>query len=207
MKILICAATPMEMRTVEHSSHEIQYLVTGVGMSQTSYRLGKYLVNNRPDFAIQIGIAGSYQIQMHIGKVLLIRQDCFADLGARDANHTFLHLSEMLPSRDPNPFEQQVIKPNFERAWLEWPWANAITVNSVRGSQSEIKETELRFRPDLESMEGASFYAICMTEEIQCIQMRAISNLVEPRNKKNWNIPLAIKNLHASLDQLITSIG
>jgi futalosine hydrolase len=32
--------------------------------------------------------------------------------------------------------------------------------------------------------------------QIPCIQLRSISNYVEPRNRSNWNIPLAIKALN-----------
>jgi futalosine hydrolase len=38
------------------------------------------------------------------------------------------------------------------------------------------------------------------------MQIRSISNYVEKRNKENWNIPLALKNLHATILELLAKI-
>jgi futalosine hydrolase len=54
-------------------------------------------------------------------------------------------------------------------------------------------------------MEGASFFYACEQAGIPGIQIRSISNLVERRNKENWQIGLAIKNLNNTLIQLFNS--
>jgi len=38
------------------------------------------------------------------------------------------------------------------------------------------------------------------------IQLRAISNMVEPRNRSNWKIELAITNLNATLNLLLDEL-
>jgi len=43
-------------------------------------------------------------------------------------------------------------------------------------------------------------------DEINFLQIRSISNYVEPRNKDNWDLPLAISNLNNTLIELITSL-
>jgi futalosine hydrolase len=53
-------------------------------------------------------------------------------------------------------------------------------------------------------MEGAAFFYACARVELASIQLRAISNWVEPRNRDAWNIPLAISNLNQSLAQLLS---
>ncbi len=52
-------------------------------------------------------------------------------------------------------------------------------------------------------MEGATFFYICTGEKIPFLALRSISNRVEPRNKKNWNIPLALDNLSEKLKEII----
>ena len=37
-------------------------------------------------------------------------------------------------------------------------------------------------------MEGAAFFYVCLKEKVNFFQIRAISNFVEKRNKKNWEI-------------------
>jgi futalosine hydrolase len=45
-------------------------------------------------------------------------------------------------------------------------------------------------------MEGAAFFYACEEANVAALQVRAISNYVEKRNKENWNMPLAVKNLN-----------
>ena len=47
---------------------------------------------------------------------------------------------------------------------------------------------------------------VCKNYNIPCIQIRSISNKVEKRNKENWNLPLAIKNLNDTVAQIITAL-
>ena len=52
-------------------------------------------------------------------------------------------------------------------------------------------------------MEGAACFMVCEKFEIPCIQIRAISNKVEKRNKENWNLDLAISNLNTEVEKII----
>ena len=51
-------------------------------------------------------------------------------------------------------------------------------------------------------MEGAAFFAGCNKAD-QFMQIRAVSNYVEKRDKSKWNMPLAIKNLNDYLIEFI----
>jgi nucleoside phosphorylase len=42
-----------------------------------------------------------------------------------------------------------------------------------------------------------------MRECIPFLAVRAVSNIVEPRNRNNWNIGLAIDNLSARMNKII----
>jgi futalosine hydrolase len=55
-------------------------------------------------------------------------------------------------------------------------------------------------------MEGAAFHFVCLREEIPFMQIRVVSNYVEPRNKNSWNIPLAIANLNDFLRKYLNTI-
>jgi len=71
----------------------------------------------------------------------------------------------------------------------------SISSNTAHGNDITINALIEKFNPDIESMEGAAFFYVCLMENVNFIQIRAISNYVEARNVKNWNIKLAIKNL------------
>ena len=55
-------------------------------------------------------------------------------------------------------------------------------------------------------MEGLAFYYVCYLLQKDCIEIRSISNYVEKRNKENWDIKGAIKNLNQTLFDLLESL-
>jgi futalosine hydrolase len=44
-------------------------------------------------------------------------------------------------------------------------------------------------------MEGAAFMCACLISHVPFAQIRAVSNIVEKRNRKAWNVREAIGNL------------
>ena len=63
-----------------------------------------------------------------------------------------------------------------------------------------------RFSPQVETMEGAAFMSACLVHKVPFAQVRAVSNIVEKRNREAWKIPESIKALGETslriLDQL-----
>jgi len=54
------------------------------------------------------------------------------------------------------------------------------------------------YGPQTESMEGAAFFMACQNTGTPCLQLRAISNYVEPRKPESWEMATAIQNLTES---------
>ena len=82
----------------------------------------------------------------------------------------------------------------------------AITLNTATGSEITREKLLKKFNPDIETMEGATFFYICSRENIPFLAMRAISNRVGARNKNNWKIDLAIKNLTEKLRDILLTL-
>ena len=82
----------------------------------------------------------------------------------------------------------------------------AITVNTVHGNNDTISEITQRENPEIESMEGASVFKVCEEFKVPCIQIRSISNKVEKRNKDNWDLDLAIRNLNVEVEKIIKNL-
>jgi futalosine hydrolase len=161
---------------------------------------------SKPDLAVNIGIAGSYRDDLVTGEVVIPVSDCFADAGV-ETNDGFLTLAEAgLEDPDRFPFMGGWI--NAENRFVAKAVkvlrpVRAVTVNTATGSQNNIKMISKRYHPDIETMEGASFFYICSRENIPFLALRAVSNRVEPRNKEKWNIPLALNNLSATLKKVL----
>jgi futalosine hydrolase len=185
----------------------IYYLVTGVGGISTAWGMKQWLSqNNPPDLAINAGIAGAYNDNIIIGNVVIPVTDCFADLGIEFAEGTKTLAEAGLMNPDEFPFEGGIIycRNIYEdRVGSILKKVNGITVNTCSGTATTIEKLKNKFNPDIETMEGATFFYICAREKIPFLSVRAISNKVEPRNRDSWNIPLALENLTEKLGEIL----
>src|SRR3569833_582929 len=214
MRILVVVATKEEVSGLESEvksqesriknqeaaeagvrTFDYEVLVTGVGMVATAFALGKHLSPNKYDLVVNLGIAGSFDRSIALGEVVEITEDTFAELGAED-DTGFLPIADM-------GFGEATFYPSKKLADLynllntfNLKQATAITVNTVHGNEESIKKVADRLTPQIESMEGAAFFYACKQFNVPCLQIRAVSNYVEKRNRDNWNIGLAIKNLN-----------
>jgi futalosine hydrolase len=184
-------------------SFETDLLITGVGSMATAWSLKQWItLNEKPDLAINAGIAGSFNDRINIGDVVMPVSDCFADAGVEDGEN-FLTLSESgLISANDFPYKDGLLytdtRYNEKMKSILKP-VRAITVNTATGSETTKGKLLKKFNPDIETMEGATFFYICSRENIPFLALRAISNKVEPRDKNNWNIDLALNNLSEKL--------
>lgn len=198
MKILFVAATEEEIAPIRNitSSHSPDYLITGPGMVATTYELTKKLSEKKYDLIMNIGLAGSFDRSIEIGEVVCISSDVFSELGAEDGND-FLDIQKIgLKSTF-------IFHPTANIPDLNFRKVNSITVNTVHGNNSSIEKVVTRLNPQTETMEGAAFFFVCEKEKTPSMQIRAISNYIERRNKSSWNIPLAIDNLGKAVYQLL----
>lgn len=225
MKILIAAATYSEIAPLTekysssasddqhffyliHSKKEIDVLITGVGIASTAFQLGKVLSKTKYDYAFNLGIAGSFKKDIHIGDVVNVTTDIISELGAENGN-TFLKFDELKMSEQTMERTAYFVenKNDFHiPAISEMLSVKGITINTVQGERKSIEKVKNLFSPDVESMEGAAFLFACNHEKIKCAQIRAISNYVEERNIENWDIALAIKNLNETALRIINSL-
>ncbi len=186
---------------------DIHILVTGVGMVHTTFALASFLAKNTVDLAINLGIAGSFNNKMSLGQVFQVVSDRFADVGVEEADGTFTDIFDLqlIDHNEPPYINATLYSPNSDSAFL--PKASAITVNKVHGTSQSIRKIIEKYPVDLESMEGSAFFFCCLQQQVNCLQIRGVSNFVEPRNKDNWNIPLAIDNLNEVAIQMIEEMS
>jgi futalosine hydrolase len=215
MRILIVAATEEEIKDlspeISHPGFEIKTLITGVGIAATAYSLTKALCYSKYDLAINIGLAGSFRDEIKTGDVVAVVTDAFSDLGAEDGEN-FLSVFDLgLQGRDRFPFRNGKLKCNTDidkyKSLEKVKRVSSITVNTVHGNDDSISKVIQLYHPDIESMEGAAFFYVCMMEKVPCFQIRAISNRVEKRNRNAWNIPLAMQNLAVVVKSLFEELS
>lgn len=220
MKITVVSATEAEadalksisgmtesQGTFRFADVEVTLLIPGVGSIATAWAMSKLLSTGfKPDLAINIGIAGSYNDDIKLGDVVMPVTDCFADAGI-DTGNGFLTLGEAgLEDPDRHPFRNgRIYAENrfvTKVSRVAKP-VNAITVNTATGSAENIIKLAEKYNPDIETMEGAAFFYICSRGNIPFLALRSVSNKVEPRNRSSWKIPLALENLSERLREVL----
>ena len=225
MNILVAAATPFEIaplqehlqqRFVQSGTYqyqrgqvEVSVLITGVGLPLMAYAMGRVLGAKKIGLAINAGIAGAFKPQWEIGQVVQVVSERFADLGVQEADGRFTDVHELeLITPDQPPFIQSQLANPAAGEFNFLPQAHGLSVNKVHGYPPDIEAILEKYpEADVESMEGAAFFYACLLEKTPFLEIRAISNRVEARNRANWDIPLAIGQLNEALIAIIGSIS
>ena len=212
--ILLISATSFEIQPTidwiekQNLTSKVEVLISGVGSPATMFSTMKCIAEEKPDLIIQAGIAGSFKPELKIGEVVIVETEQWCDLGIEDHNE-FHSLFDMKFTK-PNelPYSNGIIACKYPKikAIEQLRKVNAVTSNTAHGNQISIDKIVKKYNPDIETLEGAAVAYICAMEKIPFLQIRSISNIVEPRNREAWNIPLAIISLNLKLQSFLLNI-
>jgi futalosine hydrolase len=202
MKILVVAATEMEIAPFIALNTMADTLITGVGAPACMYALTKHLIQKEYDFVIQAGIAGTFKNQYPLGQTFAVKTDLFADLGIQEKERFFTLFEKDFVHEDALPNTKGMLVNSIENYFLLNP-VKAITVNTVSDILAQTELYKKKYDADIESMEGAAFHYVCIQENIPFLQIRSISNFVGERTKTNWKMKEAIDNLNENLIRII----
>ncbi|MFZ4056912.1 MAG: futalosine hydrolase [Ferruginibacter sp.] len=204
MQILVIAATLLEIKAFTEISPQTDILISGVGVPSSLYHLQEKLQQKPYDLVIQAGISGCFHEQYNGGSVVIAASDCFGDLGMEEKD-VFTPIGDSVFSTpDLYPSPKGIIINNHPLLQsLAYPLVKAVTVNKVTDDPNQSALLQKTFSADIESMEGAALHYCCWKKNIPYLQLRAISNKVGDRNKKNWHIQLAVENLNKALLDII----
>jgi futalosine hydrolase len=201
MRVLVVAATEPEIAGLRARA-ALDIVVTGVGMVATAARTARALAQARYDLAFNFGLCGSFDRSLPPGQVVHVVTDRIAELGAED-DEAFLTLDELgLPGE---PVFSNAAPPRVA-ALDALPAVRAITVNTAHGNQRTIAAVVRRFSPQVESMEGAAFMHACQLSGVPFAQVRAVSNVVEKRNREAWHVAEAVGNLSRCARAILDSL-
>ncbi len=211
-RILLVSATPYEISPIiKHleengqklaysrfslGEYEIDILISGVGMVSTMFALCRYPHIEKIDLLLHLGIGGSLDKNIPLGSLVELVKDTNADLGVEEADGSFTSAFDLeLTDGNMFPYQGGWLSNDFD-AKLGLPKCVGISVNKVSGCTESIERLKSKYpEAQVESMEGFSLLYFSKMMHIDCIQLRAISNYVEPRNRNNWQIDKAISQL------------
>jgi len=193
--------------------------VTGIGKANAASALTALLENVVPELVINIGCAGAYEEGgLGVGELAMATEEVFGDEGVMTPDGW--HSLELIGI--------PVVSKNGERFFNRFPltrWAvdkaaqvaemgkltlhqgAFVTVSTVSGTALRGFEMFRRFGGICENMEGAAVAQVASIYGVDCLEIRAISNLVEDRDLSRWNIPLAVELVQKFTMQFIGAIG
>ena len=218
MNCLLVAATAKEILPfIDHYRNSeksffvdinIDILISGIGLTATSYQLTRHFCLKRPDLVIQAGVAGCFDKKIPLGSVVAVKQEAIADEGVMESKKikTVFDL-KLVPGNQPPYKNGWLINPNttlLKRSHLKA--VKGISVNQISTDKKILRLYKDRFDPAVESMEGAALHYVCQMEDIPFLQVRGLSNYTGERNKKNWELKKAITNLNYELIRLFENL-
>lgn len=192
MKIVVVFPTSTEAQFFSHP--QVTTAICGVGLSAAAYNTGKLIALQKPDWVIMAGISGVYShSRFNVGDVVLVESECECDLGFFTPSG-FTHLADL-----PLAMDFSVTK--------EWscpylPVQSILPIaksNSMNAAMAPFVHTH---GVDIENMEGAAFFQVCLAEQQKFLEVRSISNVVKIGDD-NWDMEGSILSLTAGLHKVI----
>jgi futalosine hydrolase len=185
-------------------------IITGPGSVNTAIKLTSRLENVSYDLVLNAGICGSFRKDIEPGTAVNIISETWGDLGADDKG-TFLDLFDLgFADEGKPPFSgRKMLNPGspYSEYFNRYLQVNGITVNKAHGEKNDIEKCIVKFHPDVESMEGASIFSICIPAGLNFQCLRTVSNFVEPRNRSAWKTELALNRLTEEINFVLSVAG
>jgi futalosine hydrolase len=211
MSLLLCAATPFEIRPLtEWISREnirgVDVLITGVGLTAATYSLTKAVLTQKPRFLLQAGVAGGFDTSMKLGSVVAIRSEIIGDQGVYEQGRfqSLFDLKLLQPNDPPWTNGRLYNKPEIlERSAL--PAVDSVAINEISTNTERI-EAWRQENIAVESMEGAALHYVALLENIPFLQIRSLSNFVGERDKSKWVMADAITRLNKELKRIVLNL-
>lgn len=209
MHCLIVSATAIEIKPFmavlprlqqQHPGLELDVLISGIGLTATTYALTRYLSMRRPGFIIQAGLGGCFATDMPLGTVVAVKKETIADQSVMELNELKTLFDLKLVPANQHPFKKGWLvnqTPLLQK--LPFKRVTGISVNEITTQRKKVAFYREHFNPVVESMEGAALHYTALMEGIPFVQLRSMSNYIAERNKAKWNMQTSIETLNLAI--------
>jgi futalosine hydrolase len=184
----------------------------GIGKVNAAHSVTLLLEEQRPEILILFGIGGAYA-QAGVGDVLIAESENYGEEGVMtsDGWKPMEFTGFPLLKNDVEYFNTFVMDRKLSQLAIEVSKdiglkvhsGNFITVSQCSGTRKTGEEMRERFNGICENMEGAAVAHICAKYKVPMIEIRGISNIIEDRDLKKWNIPLAVSNCSKAVNEVV----
>ncbi|MEI6701976.1 MAG: futalosine hydrolase [Deltaproteobacteria bacterium] len=184
---------------------EIIICVGGVGKINAAAATAVMIERHHPRLVINTGCAGAYiGSGLSIGNLAVASEEVMADEGVimtsgwKDLGYMELPILDQGGRQLFNTI--QLSRHASDKAMqladslgLFLMPGRFATVSTCSGTEKRGAELAGRWNVIAENMEGAAVAQVCLRDGVDCLEIRGISNMVEERNMKKWELTLAVE--------------
>jgi futalosine hydrolase len=184
----------------------------GIGKVNAAHSVTLLLEDHIPDLLILFGIGGAYE-KAGIGDVVIAVNENYGEEGVMtpDGWKPMEFTGFPLLKNDLEYFNTFAMDHKLSQLAIEASkdiglkvhLGNFITVSQCSGTRKTGEIIRDRFNGICENMEGAAVAHICAKYKVPMIEIRGISNIIEDRDLKKWNIPLAVSNCSKAVNEIV----
>jgi len=179
--------------------------VGGVGKVNAAAATAVMIDRYQPQLVINTGCAGAYiGSGLVIGNLVVASEEVLADDGVvvldgwKDLRYMNLPSIEQGGMRCYNllPLSRHASEKAMQLADYYGVFlmrGRFATVSTCSGTRQYGAAQSDRWNALVENMEGAAVAQVCLRCGVDCLEIRGISNQVEERNMKKWDIPRAVE--------------
>jgi len=186
----------------------------GVGKVNAAHSATLVLENYFADIIILFGIAGAYYAK--VGDVAIAETENYGDEGVltKDGWKPMEFTGFPMVKNDREYFNtfpmdtklmQLAVKASKDLR-LNAVAGNFVTVSQSSGTREMGDILKKRFNGICENMEGVAVAHICALYKTPLLEVRGISNVVEERDLKKWNIPLAVSHCNKVVSEVVRKL-
>ncbi len=219
MTYLVTAATDFEMQAYLEAAGDVIHthqLVTGVGPVETTLSLACLLQNRESsiDGVLNFGVGGAYpdnglDVQAGLLDICLAEQEVLGDFGICTLNGIERFTVPDLQVEDSFILDQSLLTAAAKAltgTGVTWKMGTFVTVNCASGTFQRGRILGRKFHGLCENMEGAAVARVCKRFALPCLEVRSISNMVEDRNTKTWQLKQACTGAGQAAATIIRSL-
>lgn len=184
----------------ERNGMHIFPFVTGPGMMQSAFALGKLELMKDMDHVICTGLCAAITRVLDIGQVVHIISEQYGDFGIEEPDGTLKDIHELaLVDANLYPFKKSKIQNEKVINPLKYKVVQGMSVNMLHGSTENIERMNHKYHADVESLDGISFAYACAMNRLKYSHLRAVSQFIEPSHLERPDLDLAIDNLNEAI--------
>jgi len=177
----------------------------GIGKVNAAAAAAVMIDRYQPHMVINTGCAGAYTGSgLSIGNLVVASEEVLADDGVavaagwKDLRYMNLPSVEQggLSCYNLLPLSRHASEKAMQLADYYGVFlmrGRSATVSTCSGTRERGAELSHRWNAVIENMEGAAVAQVCLRCGVDCLEIRGISNIVEDRDLKKWDIPRAVE--------------